>query len=273
MIRFAHNGSVRLAHYERGGPERPPLLLIRGLGRTAEHWSPAFLSALDPHFRVLLMDNRGVGRSSVPRPPYRTRDMADDAAAVLDAFGVDRAHVFGISLGGMIAQELALRHPSRVERLVLGCTRAGGKLSPRMSVRAALGLVWPMRLPVEAAVRETARVVLSERFFREHPEVVDDWVRLVREYPLQKRGVIGQLLAGARHDTSSRLGKLSIPTLVLSGDADLLIDIENSRRLARALPDAGLAILAGAGHDFPTEEPQATAQAVTEFLFQRSSSP
>lgn len=270
QLRFAHNGPVRLAHYERGVPDRPPLLLIRGLARTAEHWSPAFLQELDPHFRLLLMDNRGIGRSSVPRPPYRTRDMADDACAVLDAFGVDRAHVFGISLGGMIAQELALRHPSRIDRLVLGCTRGGGKLSPRMSVRSALGLVWPMRLPVEEAVRATAKVVLSERFYREHPEVVDDWVRLVHEYPPKKRGVIGQLLAGARHDASQRLKNLRIPTLVLTGDADLLIDAENSRRLARALPDARLEILSGAGHDFPTEEPSLTARAVTEFLSQRS---
>lgn len=271
-LRYAHNGPVRLAHYERGVPDRPPLLLIRGLARTAEHWSQSFLQELDPHFRLLLMDNRGIGRSSVPRPPYRTRDMADDVIAVLDAFGVDRAHVFGISLGGMIAQELALRHPERVDRLVLGCTRGGGRLSPRMSVRAALGLVWPMRLPVEDAVRETARVVLSERFFREHPEVVDDWVRLIREYPPTKRGVFGQLLAGARHDASQRLHGLAIPTLVLTGDADLLIDAENSRRLARALPDARLEILSGAGHDFPTEEPRATARAVTEFLCQRSPS-
>jgi pimeloyl-ACP methyl ester carboxylesterase len=265
-IRYAHNGRVKLAYFERGDPARPPLLLLRGLARTAEHWSEAFLRELDPHFRVLLMDNRGIGRSDVPRPPYRTRDMADDAARVLDAFDLPRAHVFGISLGGMIAQELALRHPARVERLVLGCTRAGGRLSPRMSVSAALGLVWPMRLPVEEAVRETARVILSERFFREHPEVVESWVDLARRYPMQKRGVIGQLIAGARHDASARLHRVKMQTLVLSGDADLLIDCENSRRLARALPDAELQLIPGAGHDFPTEAPEATARAVIDFL-------
>ncbi len=224
------------------------------------------MSELEQHFRLLLVDNRGIGRSDAPRPPYTTGKMADDLALVLDDAKIARAHVFGISLGGMIAQELALRHPRKVERLVLGCTRAGGRHSRGMSLRTIFRLVGPMRLPVDQAVRATSTIVLSAPFLRAHPEVVDDWVRLARELPPKPRGVIGQLLAGARHDASSRLSRLSAPTLLLTGDADRLIDPENSRLLAKRIPGARLELLGGAGHDFPTEQPVEAARVIRAFL-------
>ena len=267
LIRRGH----RIAYSLRGDPQAPPLLMIRGLGRTSRHWG-AILGELEQSFRLVLIDNRGIGRSDVPLLPFSVRDMADDAAAVLEWLAIERAHVLGISLGGMIAQEVALSHPDRVTTLVLGCTRAGGGTGVSLSWRAALGLVGPMRLPPEHAIRETAKVILSEAFLRESPEVVEEWVQLARELPPTRRGVLYQLLAAARHDASRRLGTLRVPTLVITGDADVLIDAANSVYLAGAIPGARLEVLRGAGHDFPTERPRETARLVRELCLTGTSS-
>ena len=169
-----------VVHFELAGkPDAPALLMIRGLARTRRHWGRV-LDELGAHFRLVLMDNRGVGDSSAPLPPYSTASMARDAARVLDAVGLERAHVFGISLGGMIAQELAIRHPERVERLVLGCTRAGTGSGPATRLPVAARVLGAMRLGAEGAVDATAPLILGERFIDEHPEVIAEWRSLAR---------------------------------------------------------------------------------------------
>ena len=263
-VEYAKSGRLRIAYVTQGDPAAPPLLMIRGLGRTSRHWG-AILRELVARFRLILMDNRGVGRSSVPLLPFSTRDMADDAARVLDAAGQTSAHVLGISLGGMVAQELVLRHPTRVRRLVLGCTRGGGRLSGPLEWGAIRNLVGPMRYAPERAIRETARVILSPDFLREHPEVVEEWVQIARELPPSRRGVLFQLIAASRHDASDRLASVRHDTLVITGDADRLIDAESSRRIAATIPGARLELLPGAGHDFPTERPRETAELVGAF--------
>ncbi len=263
-VQYAQRGRHRIAYSLRGGEGLPPLLMIRGLGRTSRHWG-RIVHELERTFRLVLLDNRGVGRSGVPLVPFTTRDMADDAAWVLDTLGVARAHVLGISLGGMIAQELALGHSDRVSRLILGCTTPGRRSGKGVRPGRVLELVAPMRLPPERAIRETARLILSESFLAREPEVVDEWVEIARQVPPSRRGVLYQLLAAARHEAGDRLARIRMPTLVITGDADRLIDAENSARLARAIPGARLAVLPGAGHDFPTEQPEATAQLISEF--------
>lgn len=256
---------VSLYYELRGDAGAPPLLLIRGLARTHEHWLE-LTPLLARSFRLVLLDNRGVGRSSVPRPPYSTAQMADDAARVLDAAGLERAHVFGVSLGGMIAQELALRHPARVERLVLGCTTAGRRAGHPVSLRAALTLLGALRFDAERAVAHTAPLVASPAFLARRPDIIETWQRLARERPPTRAGVLGQLLAAGAHDTVARLGRVRAPTLVLTGDADRLISPENSRYLARAIPGARLELLPGAGHDFTTERPAESTALLEGFL-------
>jgi 3-oxoadipate enol-lactonase len=244
--------------------------MIRGLARTSRHWG-VILEELETSFRLVLIDNRGVGNSDVPLLPFSTRGMARDAIAVLDALGIERAHVFGVSLGGMIAQQVALDDPARVDRLVLGCTRPGGSLNVPVPTRTAVALLAAMRLPLERAVRESARLVLGDEFIRDNGEVIDEWVRIARQQPPSRRSVLAQVLAAVHHDATHGLGRLAPPTLVLTGDADRLIDPENSRRLARVIPGAELRVLAGAGHDFPTERPKETAALLREFLLARPS--
>lgn len=261
---YARHGNVRLWYEAQGDRRAPALLVLRGYGRTSDH-SAALLAALRDRFFVIAMDNRGIGRSSAPLPPYTTRAMAQDAAHVLDAAGVRRAHVFGASLGGMIAQRLAIDHPSRVERLVLGCTRAGWRSGPKTSPRAAFGLLSTLALPVESALRRSAPLVLSPEFLARNPDVVDEWCAIARTLPLSRRGLFGQLFAGALHDASRELHRIEAPTLVVTGDADRIMDARCSHELARCIPAARLTVLPGVGHDFPTEGPRETAELLAGF--------
>ncbi len=258
-------GGVRL-HYElRGREDSPPLLLIRGLARHLLHWGD-LTPLLERDFRLILFDNRGMGRSDVPPPPYTTRVMADDAARLLNQVGYGQVDVFGMSLGGMIAQEVALRHPGRVRRLVLGCTRSGPGGGPRIAPQVIWRMLSAGRLPPDEAMARTASLALTRDFIARRPEVVDSWRELARELPPSRRGFMGQLLAGATHRTTRRLQQLRQPTLVLTGDADELIHADHSRGLARAIPGASLELLPGAGHDFSTEQPERTAELLREFL-------
>jgi pimeloyl-ACP methyl ester carboxylesterase len=217
-------------------------------------------------FHLLLTDNRGVGRSDAPWPPYSTSQLADDHAAILDDAGIGRTHVFGISLGGMIAQQIALRHGARVERLVLGCTTHGGPRAVRYPARGIAGLLRAAASPVDQAMRMTAPTVLSAEALASRPEIVEDWIAIARSEPRRPRGLLGQLLAAARHDTWAALPALKMPTLVVTGDADRLIVPENSRRIAARIAGAKLTMIAGAGHDFPSERPEETATILREFL-------
>jgi pimeloyl-ACP methyl ester carboxylesterase len=267
---YARRRGVSLYYETLGAAGAPPLLMLRGLARTVRHWG-AVLDELAPSFRVIVMDNRGAGRSSVPLPPYSTRLMADDAASVLDHAGIDRATVLGVSLGGMIAQQLCLRHPERVSRLVLGCTRAGGRTGRRVSREATLALLGAIRSSEADALAHTAPFVLSPDFLRDHPEVVAEWQRIALEQPMRRRGFLGQAIAALWHDTSRELHRIGALTLVVTGDADRLIDAENSRYLASRIPGARLETLRGAGHDFPTERPRELARLLRDFCQLQSS--
>jgi pimeloyl-ACP methyl ester carboxylesterase len=251
--------------WERDGDEAAPaLLLVRGLARSSRYWGELRVR-LAKSFHLVVTDNRGVGRSDAPWPPYSTAQMADDHAAVLDAAGITRAHIFGMSLGGMIAQEIALRHPTRVDRLVLGCTTPGGPNAER--ARGALAaLVRAAVSPVDRAMRIMAQFTLSADTLRTRPEVVDDWIAIAHGEPKHRLGVVGQLLAASRHDTWDRLSRIAAPTLVVTGDADTLIPASNSRLLAERIPGARLRSIPGAGHDFPADRPEETAEVVRGFL-------
>lgn len=262
---FARRPDGGRLYWELAGPEdAPPLLLVRGLGRSASYWLD-FRTRLERERRVLVFDNRGVGRSDTPPLFWTTADMADDAARVLAASGVERADVFGISLGGMISQELALRHPHRVGHLVLACTSPGGSGAKKLTPAAALALASTARMSPRDAQATNARWVLTPGFLAARPDIVDVWTEIALSEPRSTRGLLGQVAAGARHDAWRLLPHLAHPTLVLCGDEDLLMPPVNSERLASRLPNAVLEWVRGAGHDFPTERPDETADRVLAF--------
>jgi pimeloyl-ACP methyl ester carboxylesterase len=262
---YARRAGLRL-HWELSGrPDGSAIFLIRGLSRSSRYWYQ-LRPLLEPHFRVLVMDNRGVGRSDPCRPGFSTADMADDCASVLDQSGVHRAHVFGLSLGGMVSQQLALRHPGRVASLVLGATTMGGRRSERPP-RAAIGsFVLAIRASVAEQIRITTPWVLDAAFLARRPEVVDEWIAIAESEPRRRLSLLGQLLAAAFHDTSEHIHRIRARTLVITGDRDRLVPMSNSLRLAERIPGARLHIVPGAGHDFPTEQPEEVARVLTEFV-------
>ena len=253
-------------YYElRGAAEAPPLVMIRGLGRGLVHWGPA-AAELEQSFRLVLLDNRGIGRSEPGRIPFGVRAMADDVARVLDAAGIARAHVFGMSLGGMIAQRFAIDHRPRVDRLVLGCTTPGGPEAARPRLTTFTKLASARLASPDAAIHAEARLLLSDAFRRARPDVVASWVRIAEDDPVPKRVLLQQLSAALRHRADRDLHRITAPTLIVSADHDELVPPANSRLLARRIRGAEIAWLPGARHDFATERPRELATILSSFL-------
>ena len=245
---------MRIAWERRG--EGQPLLLIHGLGYARWGWEPV-VDDLARSFDVILFDNRGIGESDVPPGPYTAAAMAADAAQVLDEAGVERAHVVGSSLGGMVAQELALSRPERVDRLVLASTHPGATKAHPMPQRTVdlMTSGASLRQFVENALEPDPRPELVDRIL-EHRERTaqpfDAWA--------------AQAAAGAAFDAGDRLGALASPTLVQTGDGDVVVDPRNSELLAELIPDARVSVFPGTGHLFFWQEPQRFVRELEEFL-------
>ena len=241
--------------WERHGAGAP-LLLIHGLGYARWGWEPV-VESLARSFDVLLLDNRGVGESDAPPGPYSAADLAGDAVQVLDEAGVERAHVCGTSLGGMVAQQLALDHPERVDRLVLACTTPGGPQAypmPQRTVDLMLARA-TLREYVENALEPDPRPELVERILAHRERTAqgfEPWS--------------AQAAAGASFDVHARLGELALPVLVQTGDGDVVVDPRNSELLAAAIPGARLSVYPGAGHLFMWQEPARFVAELEEFL-------
>ncbi len=255
----------RLTIYYEVHGEGEPLLLIRGLGSTCEGFK-AQVEGLSPHFRVISFDNRCVGRSDQPQEPFTIADMADDTAALLDALGVPSAHVFGVSLGGMVAQELALRHPARVRRLVLACTHAG----PRTAARSP---EWAVRLfnesrdmPRADALKHSVPLLFARKTIDERPELIEETLAVMAGNNQPKSSYLLQLGAVMQHETFDRLAQISHPTLVLTGTEDTLVDPDNSRMIAKRIPGARLLELEETGHVFFTEKADEVNRTLVDFL-------
>jgi len=242
-----------------------PLLLINGLGSDRREWLcqlPGFAS----RFRVVVFDNKGAGDSDVPPGPYTTSGMGDDAAALLAALGIDRAHVMGVSLGGMIAQELALRHPGRVERLVLACTSPGGKAAVRPSDEALSAFTRSAEGRPEEDLRRMIPFLYTERFAREHPGEIESFIARRLLYPTSPEGHAAQLAAAVGHAAGDGLSAVRARTLVIAGTEDRLVPPENSQRIADRIPGAKLVLLPGAPHRLFAENAEAFNREVLSFL-------
>ena len=250
-------------YYERTGAGAP-VLLVMGLGMNATGWWRT-IPVLAEGLEVIAFDNRGAGRSDVPDGPYTADLMADDAMAVLDAAGIEKAHVYGISLGGMIAQDIVVRHPDRVDRLVLGATTPGGpehvaadaevlKLISARGMFTAEQAAW-VSVPINYARR--TREQAGQR-------IAEDIQRRLR-YPITGKGYGGQLEVAMSWALGTGATAIAAPTLVVHGDEDVLVPPENGRLLADLIPGATLRLWPGAAHLYPTDEPAAD-RAILEFL-------
>jgi pimeloyl-ACP methyl ester carboxylesterase len=258
----ARNGAVKI-HYESTGIG-VPVLLIMGLGMTVTAWWRT-VPVLAEGLRVLAFDNRGVGRSDRARGPYSLAQMADDAVAVLDAAQEERAHVYGISLGGMIAQELAIRHPARVRSVVFGATSPGGQQAtgPDSAVQAFFARRAGM--PAEEAAWASVPYNYGAATRERHAQRIAEDIAQRLQFRLDPASYLAQLSAGMAHDACPRLGQITGPALVVHGGEDRMMPPANAQALVQALPDARLELWDGAGHLYMTDEPRAD-RAILRFL-------
>jgi 3-oxoadipate enol-lactonase len=240
--------------WERHGAG-PPLLLIHGLGYARWGWEPV-VEPLARSFEVILFDNRGIGGSDAPPGPYTAAQMAGDATQVLDEAGVERAHVLGTSLGGMVAQELALAHPERIDRLVLACTTPGGADSFPMPERTV------QLMQNGASLQEYVENALADP----SAEIVRRIVRHREATAQPLEAWSAQAAAGMGFDALARVGDIEATTLILHGTEDAVVDSRNAGLLAERLPDARVRLFRGTGHLFFWEQPDRFVAAVEEFL-------
>jgi len=267
--------SIELYYEEHGSGD--PLLLIMGLAADSTAWLfqiPDFAK----HYRTIAFDNRGVGRSSKPPGTYTIHQMADDTAGLLDALGIARTHVVGVSMGGMIAQELALRHPQRVRGLVLGCTypepdadierqrqfglsQFGGSVTASGEMHIDLGTLDPMSF-----FQHLLPTVFNQSFLDTQLPTLMQVFAGALQYGFSMEAILGQVAAVMSHKATDRLHQISAPTLVITGDADRLVPPGNSDILAQHIPGARLVKVPGGSHGFNFETPEVFNREVLNFL-------
>jgi pimeloyl-ACP methyl ester carboxylesterase len=248
-------------YYESGGSGEP-LLLIQGMSGTHVAWGRPFRELLEADFACVAFDNRGIGLSSAVEEPFTIAEMAVDTVELLDALEIESAHVVGISMGGMIAQELALAHPDRLRSLTLGCTYCGGPGSQLMDPADFQTLAEAMASGDRDRVhRAMWELNLSPGFCADGGRY-GEFVEMAGAMPVPRQIVQLQLQAIFAHDSSARLPSLTVPTLVVHGTEDRVLGVANGRQIASLLPDPQLEILDGVGHLFWWEQPQRSAELI-----------
>lgn len=265
-LRFAERPDARIAFADEGSPAAPPLLLLMGLGGTYAAWGDAFLAALGDRYRVIRVENRGVGASDNHAERFTMADMAADASAVLAACELTSAHVVGISMGGMIAQQLALDAPDSVRSLSLLSTHFGGSEVVPMTARAQV--LFEPQPPGQTQLAYYQRLftqLTAPGFGERKLDEVRRFVELRAQHPVPVQTYQAQLHALLESDRSQAVTALTHPTLVLHGVDDPLIPIENGRRLAARIPGARLVEVANCGHMPPWEWPQRVADELVAF--------
>jgi 3-oxoadipate enol-lactonase len=265
---FAIGAGKARIHYETRGTEGPWVVLIQGLGLSSRFWFdvPERLTRGPQPYRVVTLDNRGVGESDRPYAPrYFMGTMADDVAAVLDDAKIPRAYVVGISLGGMIAQHVALRHPSKVAGLVLIATSAGFPFMRMPRVRDLLSF---MALPFNGGLRPRdvvgegfARLLLAHKDVKRARELLEGWPQALRDHATPTRIYLAHFGSILSHHAGWRLGRVTCPTVILAGDDDALLPLENARTLARLMPGSHLEIVPG-GHILHAGNPECVRRAL-----------
>jgi 3-oxoadipate enol-lactonase len=256
---FLENQGAQIYWDEQGKGE--PVLLIMGLGYPSYLWHRT-RPALNERYRTIALDNRGSGQSDAPPGPYSIALMASDAAAALDAAGVQSAHVFGLSMGGMIAQEFALQYPGRVRSLILGCTAAGGPSAARAEKH-----VTDILTARDKGFEELTQAMRPFVYDAATPaDRIEEDLTIRRKWFPRPEGYMAQLQAIFAWEAYSRLDKITAPTLVIHGEGDQLVPAGNGKLIASRISGSKLVMLPHTSHIFTTDQPEASRKAVMEFL-------
>ncbi len=253
-------------YYEMYG-EGFPLLMIMGLGADLTWWDPEIINSFSKKFKVIVFDNRGAGRSDKPPGEYSIKMFAEDTYGLMKALGIDKAHVLGVSMGGMIAQELAISHPEAVEKLVLVVTTPGGPRSvpPRPEALAALTMNRRGMKPEEIA-RKTVESLFPKEYLERNRELAKELVRRITKYPIPPDAYERQLRAVMNFDAYDRLHLIRSSTLIIAGGKDIIVPPENGRILAERIPNSKLVIFENSGHGLIVQERERFIKLVLDFL-------
>lgn len=264
---FAQVNGVSLYYEDSGGGE--PLLLVAGQGSDHTMWDSIRRDFTSAGYRVITWDHRGTGQSDKPREPaYSVQGFAADAVGLLDHLGIQRAHAYGISMGGRICQWLAIDYPERFASVVLGCTTPGNAHGVRRPPEVDAHMANRPADPDEL-VRFLSEQVVSPAYLEKHPEYLE-FTRRRAEHPIPAYAQKMHYLASERHDSWDRLPEIKIPTLVIHGTEDQINPAANAQLLAGRIPGAELRLIEGGRHGFFIEFREEASAAVLEFLARHS---
>ncbi len=232
-----------------------PLLMIMGLSFSLRDWGEKFTELLAQHYQIILFDNRDSGLTSQSTRPYTIADMADDVAGLLDALNIPKAHVFGVSMGGAIAQHFALKYPHKLDKLILGCTMAGGTCSQPGDISGVMN-------------GNLSELLFTPTFIQNHQQELAEFLSKTTPLHSKDDALQRQMQAFGTHDACDTLADIKAPTLILTGDQDIAIPRSNSDLLAAKIPNAKLAVITDAAHGFSYSDPDTTADLIHLFLQQ-----
>jgi 3-oxoadipate enol-lactonase len=242
-----------------------PLVMIRGISSNVDHWYEQ-VPVLSQKYQLLLFDNRAIARSSDPGGSFSTRDMAADTVGLMEAVGIKKAHVLGYSMGGMIAQEIALAYPEKVNGLILVATDCG--ISLRIKAKPEFSRLFSemIRLGTNEAKKAAAGCLFAKQTLDTRPDIIQRYTEVSLRFPASQKTLGRQWAAITQHDACNRLAKISSPTLVITGSEDELIPPQNAKVMAQRIPVAQMISIDGGGHLFLIEQPEAFNEAVIGFL-------
>ena len=251
-------------YYEIHG-QGDPLVMIMGLRRNIEWWYRQ-IPTLEKHFKVVVFDNRGAGRSEKPAMDYSIGLFADDTAILMEALDIDYAHVLGVSMGGYIAQELAINHPGKVKDLVLGCTGCGGEKAVLMSADRMEKFTANQNLTPEEILKKDMDIYFSDEYVGGNPAAIAQFSEISMRYYQPADAFLRQYAACRKHDTVARINRITQPTLIMTGDDDPLVPLENSFILKELLPHAQLSVFPRGRHCFFMEFADRFNEEVVDFF-------
>lgn len=261
---YAKVNDINIYYEIHGGGE--PLVVLPGRGSSINIYEP-FTTTLSKNFQVVAIDNRGSGKSDKPDIPYSYDMMAADVVGILNTVGIEKSHILGLSMGGNIAQHFTLNYPEKVINLILGCTTCGG--SHNVAVQTTTEGVKPEereRSTPEEQIRGLITLSTSQTFVEDNPEYVEKLVSLFLSNPHNPIGIARQTEANATHDTYDRLPDIKVPTLIIAGEIDIVVNPENSRILASRIPNSELMIMEGMGHGFHLQAPDEFVRIILDFI-------
>ncbi len=243
-----------------------PLLMIHGLSDNSDNWDPILTRGLSERYKIVLFDVPGSGRSELSNKEPSIKLFADETSNLMDTIGISKAHVLGISLGGMIAQELVLNYPKKVEKLVLCSTQCGRSRQILASMKASQPPIGNRAaLFREDAVRNSVKFLFTEEFIKNNPSYIEDHIQRRLSAPASKKGLMGQIKAAMNFSTCERLSRINVPTLILHGKKDVGFPPEKGLVLAEAIPNAKLVFLENSAH-YLREDAEKVLETIINFL-------